>query len=494
MSTNAAFAPASSKSVVWHAIAGGAAGVFVGIAWWMLARMTLLPMGAAVPFLVAPVLGAAVGLLAVLMAGGKSRGALIVSAAVALVGMYLADTLLWGPVTPLKLLADLVTRPGVAFPYVLRVLPLAAISAVAAAAVTIWDPLAMLRSTSIPRVRAPRIRPDVPVRAPEPAVVAAPVVEPEPVTAAPVVPEAPPAPLEAAPAAPVPAPARAPREPFDLAGFAKRNRVLLIAGAAGVLVLAIGLGAFTLGMLVSGGDSREADSTPTKTELPPESEPDDGEPAPAAGELDPGMLPEEVVAAMYEAAANGDEERVSAAMDVGFFFDPGTLEAWGNPQYSVQTVTAGSQPGEILVEVYEPGGGFSDWDSVTWMLREEPQGWRVNGWMLGTIEDNLDLIMGETPAAQAGEQDATDILLDFLMARMGGDVNRMGTFATSRMRQAQPDLFVPETKLASVNIVDLQLEGSAYRAFVEETWTWGLEVHTYMVVPDGDSWLVDEWE
>jgi len=42
-------------------------------------------------------------------------------------------------------------------------------------------------------------------------------------------------------------------------------------------------------------------------------------------------------------------------------------------------------PGEIKVEVYEPGGGMSgDW--VTWTLREEQASdWLTSGWFLGPL-------------------------------------------------------------------------------------------------------------
>jgi hypothetical protein len=128
------------------------------------------------------------------------------------------------------------------------------------------------------------------------------------------------------------------------------------------------------------------------------------------------------------------------------------------------------------------------------MLRLEREGWRVNGWMLGTIAENADTIAEGTPEAQAGEEQAAVVLLEFLSARIGGYVPGMREHATDRMQQTQPDYFVPETKLASVNIVDLRLEGDSYRAYVEETWEWGLEVHTYLMVPNGSGWLVDEYQ
>lgn len=478
MNANAPLSPAPNRSAVLHAVAGAIIGVLVGSALWMLAPLVAFPLRQAWPYVLAPLFGAVVGLFALLMSGGRSRGALITTGVTALVAMYFVHLLGWEPSTPLRFLADIFTRPRVVLPYIVRILPIAALAAAGGLAVAFWDPLASLRTANPPRVRTPRVRAEAPVR-PQPAVAPVPVVAevaPTPAAAA-----------YAAVAAPAPTAARA-REPFDAGAFFKRNKVWLIGAAAGLTVVVIGVGAFALGRAFT-----PREQVPTQAERTP------GEPAepvvPVEPESDegpaPGALPEDVVVYMYDAAAAGDEGAVYAAFTFGFALDPGTLEAWGDPPYEIELVTAGQEMGDILVQVAEPGGGFSDGDVVTWMLREERGNWRIFGWMMGTAQDYIGL--DNNVGVNSGEEeDVTRVLLAFLSARMGGDIDRMHGYVTGSFRQQRPDFFSVEPQLLEVNVVDVAPEGDDYIVFVEETWPWGLEVHVYVLTADRSAWLVNE--
>jgi hypothetical protein len=50
-------------------------------------------------------------------------------------------------------------------------------------------------------------------------------------------------------------------------------------------------------------------------------------------------------------------------------------------------VTAGDMMGDLMVQVREVGGGFSDESTVTWTIREIDGRWLIIGWKLGGVMD-----------------------------------------------------------------------------------------------------------
>ncbi|MDZ4178762.1 MAG: hypothetical protein U1E29_05970, partial [Coriobacteriia bacterium] len=259
-----------------------------------------------------------------------------------------------------------------------------------------------------------------------------------------------------------------------------------------VVVVVVGVTAFALGR--AGSRNQGAAPAASEPEASQPAESDGAEPLPA------GTAPRDVVLAMYEAAARGDEDVVRSTFAFGFNFDPGVLEAWGKPRHEVQLVADGADPAETFVQVLETGGGFSDRDVVTWILREEAGRWRIGGWMLGPLEDFPEITGGTgdpiTGLDGAGS-DATNLVAEFLQARMGGDVVTMRDLATARLESESPELFITEgPSLIGWRLASVTTEGASRVIWIEESWDYSPnmpEVRLYVVVEQGGGLLVDEY-
>ncbi|MDP2299553.1 MAG: hypothetical protein Q8M55_02430, partial [Actinomycetota bacterium] len=98
-------------------------------------------------------------------------------------------------------------------------------------------------------------------------------------------------------------------------------------------------------------------------------------------------VPEDVIRELYAAAAAGDTAAARATFADAADLDPMVVSTWGDPDFSIEVVTAGSLMGDLMVEVREVGGGYSDVDTVTWTIREIDGRWRIIGWKLGGVMD-----------------------------------------------------------------------------------------------------------
>jgi len=484
---------AQPRPRIGQAIGGAVVGLLVGVGWWAIVVQPVFSPGISVlVYAAALVLGAAVGYFTLLGAGARGRNAAIVSGAAALLATVLADLVAFDSMAPLRFLADLVTNPGPALSFLGRELPLVLVAVAAGVAIALVKLPVDLWSIGAPKKARVRVVPTpvpvappavAPMPMPMPAPTAAPTVAPAPVTA--------PMPVSA------PQPA-AVREPFDLGAFVKRNRVPLLVSLGVVVLAMIGIGvagAFVLGRSLAPTPDSTPQEAPRSQSTPSEQAPaGDAVVAPPAD-----ATPAEVVLALYEAAAAQDEAAVRGTFAFGFDFDFGTLDAWGDPSYALETVTVGDRPSEMLVQVRETGGGFSDWDVVTWMLTEQDGRWRIRGWQLGEIGSQGSSPVPYTPGGAAGDPAtaATNTTAVFLQARMQEDITTMRDIATDRLEAEHPELFsTGGPTLLSWNLQSVQQDGAAYVMWVEEMWDYSTiqEVHLYTVITAGDTSMVDDYQ
>ncbi|PKQ29829.1 MAG: hypothetical protein CVT60_03285 [Actinobacteria bacterium HGW-Actinobacteria-10] len=470
----------------WHAVAGAVVGALVGVTWWIaIARMLLMPMGAGLVYPNAIALGAIVGYFTQLGAADRGRRVAMVAAVGGFAGMLLGDLLLYGPTVPFTFWVNLVMFPGPSLAHLLEISPLLILAAAAAAAVgfarlpgDLWQLASAHREKRPAGSRVKAASSTAPTAAVPPMAIT---------PSAPVPPLAETRPLavDAAPTTvgPIPAPVK---ESVDLRRWIARNRTLLLAMTAIGVVAIIAAGAFALGRAFS----RDDDAAPVVSSSSGDSE------GTAPQALNPDSSPNEVVKALYEAAATKDDAGVSDTLAFGFYLDPGKLEAWGDPRYQIENVVPGDT-NEMLVQVYETDGGFSGGGAVTWLLREETDGWRVSGWLLGEIGDEPGFGGTDPGGGPLNEDSAADAAGSFLTARQTADVAGMRELATDRLESERPELFGDDgLRMVEWNLHTVSPEGDTFLVWVEETWEWSQdvpEVHVYVLVEQDGQVLVDEY-
>lgn len=470
-------APAEERPRTGQAIAGALIGALVGLELWLVVPKIALAIGVSrglyftVLYVTAAILGLAVGFWTLLGAGGRHRGVTIVAAIATFFALFNGAFLAFSP-APLLVLRDLLTR----MPFVLRYVggmltdPLLLGAALLATATAVVMTLAKL-PIEMWRIAAPEEA--APVPAPAPSAQA---------------PEVPAIPLESTAVATV---AEEPPSLSTATAPSKRNRMPIFALLAGAVVLAIAVGAFALGHAASSDDepkqAASSSTSPAPAETPEAAEPE----APQSN-----AIPEDIIVTLYDAAARGDAQAAAVTYAPGFDLDAGMLSNWGDPDYEISEVTAGSTIGEIKVEVFEPGGGLSDGDVVTWTLREQTEGWRVSGWFLGRIEDDPDFagdVTAPGTGAQLSEEQATNALALFLQWRMTGSQQDMRNLATVKMYNDQPEVFSVEPgAFTAFYISSARAEGDAWVLEVEETWNTGTQTYEYVVIEQGGAAWVDE--
>jgi hypothetical protein len=322
-------------------------------------------------FLVALLSGAAVGYLTALGAGGRNAAVAVIAGVsgylmIVITEVALSFARLGGfrgdPGRMLERLVGMLAG-AVTDPLATGVAVTAVIGAVA---------VVLLRLPSIVwRIRA------IPASATAPTISAVP---------APPTASAPPPPP---PGAAAPSPAPVPRTPPDPAAVARRRRTALIAG--GIVVGLLALCGLTVGAIVLVravlADQGSAPLAEPSSEVPIEA------PAPVAPEQDsapafvPEGVPEDVVRELYAAAAAGETAAARATFANPGDLDPMRVSAWGSPDFAIEMVTAGDMMGDLMVQVREVGGGFSDESTVTWTIREIDGRWLIIGWKLGGVMD-----------------------------------------------------------------------------------------------------------
>ncbi|MBF4509330.1 MAG: hypothetical protein ISP10_02450, partial [Aeromicrobium sp.] len=186
-----------------------------------------------------------------------------------------------------------------------------------------------------------------------------------------------------------PQPAPVPQTPPDPAAAARQRRTALIAG--GIVVGLLALCGLTVGAVVVVravlADQGSAPLAEPSSEVPVEA------PAPVAPEQDsapafaPEGVPEDGVRELYAAAAAGETAAARATFANPGDLDPMRVSAWGSPDFAIEMVTAGDMMGDLMVQVREVGGGFSDESTVTWTIREIDGHWLIIGWKLGGVMD-----------------------------------------------------------------------------------------------------------
>lgn len=265
-----------------------------------------------------------------------------------------------------------------------------------------------------------------------------------------------------------------------------RRRAALIGGAVVLLAVA----AFALGRGTAG------DGTPSAAPSPPSGAatsgvvPEQVTPEPAVD-----VIPEDTVDTFYEAAVAGDLAEARSTFASGFTLQPGVLEGWGPVSWEITWVTAGTQEGELKIEVREQGEGFPDTDVVTYTLREESGSWKISGWFVGeyTAEPGFGEGAVVNPQVTRSEQAAVETLSAFLTHRMMGAVGDMESIATARMRNAQPDVFVMQFGDFTEWVINTaRTEGDRFVVTATETWGDRDEVHEYVLVYTDGEMLVDE--
>jgi hypothetical protein len=170
--------------------------------------------------------------------------------------------------------------------------------------------------------------------------------------------------------------------------------VLLACSCCGVSALMIARGV----MEDRGAAPADTASAPIVTEDEEDAAPGDTVPTPVEPEpLEPEVewVPEDTVIGLYVTAASGDRTSARSMWANPSDLETGVLESWGDPDWAIDDVTAGEANGEMLVQVWETGGGFSDGDTVTYVLREFDGAWLITGWALGTIEEYREWSRGQ---------------------------------------------------------------------------------------------------
>lgn len=500
--------PTPAEPRVFPAIAGAALGIVVGAGWVVLSYQLLGLLGArglqiALTLLTGLAAGALVGYWTLLGAGGRRSFFALIAGIAAFLTMFKATALAsagylvyivksYDGLRPLlDWFGGLLTDP--------LIYGAAVVAAGAAVAVTLIRlPIDLWLAGSAPKPKAP-----VPVVAPMPLPVA-----PMPVMASPVAEQravdAEPTPVQAAPQtephmATTPQPLTVevptatvepaqPREPFNLRDFLSRNRVVVI--IVGIIALLVACSCCSTAAFLIGRGIIEDEGTAPATTAPVPAVPEEPETPVGAG------VPEDTVSALYEAAARGDETAALATWAYPSDLDPNVLAGWGDPEWEIELVTAGQSPGDLLVQVRETNGGFSDWDTVTYTLQEFDTGWLINGWSLGTVQEYWDRA-GSAPAPNTGQGSTMDAALvavsSFLEARMVGDTQRQRDLATARMEAQQPGLFgTGAWEFSNVDSQNVYTEGDAYVVEVSEEWNSGIQYHAYVVVEENGVMLVDE--
>jgi len=491
------------------AIAGAAVGALVASGWWVLfANITLVldlfSNNLVLAYPAAIVFGTVIGYWTMLGTGDRHRMVTIVSGVVTFFAFFGAALVAGGPPL-LTVLMDLVTRTGMVLTHLVSMLaspPLLVMAILAvgsAIALTLVKlPIDLWRiggektkgSESSARPAAMR---------PEPFTAVAEKPSTAPMTPPPASASMPPMTPTSAPVAhtqePAPAVPALPKDEVSLADrwhSAMGNRGLKI-GALAAVLLAVIVGAFLIG--------RSTSATSEQTLSPPTAPADSAETPVAAPEVAPDApgteaIPEDVVTALYSAAARGDLEGARATFAPGFDLDPGALEGWGDPTYEITLVTAGSQEGEIKVEVHENGEGFPNSDVITYGLREETEGWRIFGWFLGAAREDPDIAPQPgaiNPQLSRSEQAAVETLSTFLQHRMAGAVADMKRLATTGMPKRQPKVFVMQFgDFTSFEITNVRAVDGGYVVTAKETWGSNNRTYEYALVDQDGKLLVDE--
>jgi hypothetical protein len=177
----------------------------------------------------------------------------------------------------------------------------------------------------------------------------------------------------------------------------------------------------------------------------------------------------------------------------GFQIDPAMLRAWGDPEFAVTDVKSGTLPGEMKVEVSEPGGGL-DTEYATWTVRKESGAWVVSGWFMGRLS--------EDPSRKAGGSSADNPMVEtalrgavgtFLQMRMGGDIEGMKRAATAEFLREQPEVFRYKPQaFTGFEVGSVRAEGDQWAVSVDEQWTTGPEKHDYVVVVRDGTYVLDQ--
>lgn len=270
-------------------------------------------------------------------------------------------------------------------------------------------------------------------------------------------------------------------------GAAKPNRTLLLGLGAGAVLVAVAVAAFAL-----------ARATAPRTEPSSPRQNDPVATTPAESETPPAdAIPEDVVTALYEALSRGDTAGAKATFAPGFGIDESITQAWGDPAYEIELVTAGDDQGEIKVQVRETGGGLSAEDVVTWLLREGSDGWRISGWMIGRVQDDpgfgADAPVEPVAAQSAEEQAAIDAVSEFLRHRMAGAADAMKSVATEDMPSRQSAVFAARYgDFVAFEITAVYTEAGGCAVAVREDRASGLQMHEYVVVTRDGKALVDQ--
>ncbi|MDO8880327.1 MAG: DUF4328 domain-containing protein [Coriobacteriia bacterium] len=374
------------------ALPGALVGAAAGAGWYAILFSTFGILGLiggpnVLVFLLALTFGAIIGYWTALGAGGRTAAVAVIAGITAFLTFGLSELAMsigrmvgfWGGFERLFRAIGPLTVSVFTNPYTLGFALTAAVGAVAVSLVRL--PFDAWRTHAAP------LRGPVGVAAAAPPPGPAPVAEAAP----------PPVPIAAPMPAPQPQAVATPVPPPDPAVVARRRRIALIAG--GIIVallvlccLAVGVVMVVRGVLADQGTAyitSPEPGEPAETPLAPE------EPADAPGTADsPGTaeapfvyegVPEDVIRELYAAAAAGDTAAARATFADASDLDPMVVSTWGDPDFSIEVVTAGDLMGDLMVEVREVGGGYSDVDTVTWTIREIDGRWRIIGWKLGGV-------------------------------------------------------------------------------------------------------------
>lgn len=352
-------------------------------------------------FLVALLSGAAVGYLTALGAGGRNAAVAVIAGVsgylmIVITEVALSFARLGGfrgdPGRMLERLVGMLAG-AVTDPLATGVAVTAVIGAVAAVLLRlpsiVWRIRAIPASATAPTISAVPAPPTASAPPPPPPGAAAPSPPPAPEHRVAPMEASPPAQVVMAEAATQPQPAPVPQTPPDPAAAARQRRTALIAG--GIVVGLLALCGLTVGAVVVVravlADQRSAPLAEPSSEVPVEA------PAPVAPEQDsapafaPEGVPEDVVRELYAAAAAGETAAARATFANPGDLDPMRVSAWGSPDFAIEMVTAGDMMGDLMVQVREAGGGFSDESTVTWTIREIDGHWLIIGWKLGGVMD-----------------------------------------------------------------------------------------------------------